>query len=364
MSTNPLALPMASPTPWSGRSSRDRAPDSVMGAAQALLHFPTEAPQGEDAEVAAATASSAAAAPAGEGAPLPHEDVRSVSPLGSAAGALLRSWSTQEDSWPRTSFSEAAGGGGGDGGARRKSRSDERPAKRQRFLAKEDGEGGRAPRGRGRLQGGGTTETLAAAAASSVSSAAAALPAKSSGSGRSSQGNTNWKMKRQNKWTPEEDRRLLAGVSKHGVGHWTAILTADTELKRNGTQMHQRYTTLMRKKAKAENVAAEAQYDHATARGGGRAGGAAAARSAKSSGSVPRPPNKWTPEEDRRLLAGVSKHGAGHWTAILTADTLLKRNGKQMQQRYAILMRKETEREAAGRWDNCGSSILFINIVF
>ena len=166
MSANPLALTMASPTP-SGRSSTDRAPDSVMGAAQALLHFPTEAPDGEDAEGAAATAASSAAAAAvaaaagaaagegAEGAPLPHEDFHGVSPLGSAAGALLRSWSTQEDSRPRSSsFSEATGGGGGGGpagaGARRKSRNDKRPVKRPRFFggegAEEDVEDGRAPR--------------------------------------------------------------------------------------------------------------------------------------------------------------------------------------------------------------------------
>ena len=56
----------------------------------------------------------------------------------------------------------------------------------------------------------------------------------------------------------------------------------------------------------------------------------------------------WTPEEDHWLLTGVSKHGAGNWAAI-RADTGLKRNSAQMNQRYARLMRKKAKAEEEAR---------------
>ena len=101
----------------------------------------------------------------------------------------------------------------------------------------------------------GPMEILAAAALATPS----VRLAFTSGRGRSGASQQNAGKREFNWWTPEEDRRLLTGVSTHGVGNWAAIRVADTLLRRNGTQMHQRYATLMRKKSKAENVARKAK---------------------------------------------------------------------------------------------------------
>ncbi|CAH2033508.1 unnamed protein product [Thlaspi arvense] len=139
---------------------------------------------------------------------------------------------------------------------------------------------------------------------------------------------------RRNRWTPEEEGALLAGICKHGAGKWMNILD-DPEFRsellyRTNIDLKDKWRNMMIKEkskmqklepapftfppAKTSPVASnEHPLDRFSERESHSRERKRRRRRLKGLEMLRQRKNKWTEEEEEVLLAGIAKYGAGKW---------------------------------------------------